>query len=161
MTALTIVLGIGAGCSSDGPTPVPYDHVECQYCRMRITDRRYGGELVTRTGRTLYFDSIECLAGYVSTLGDYGATDSTAHNRVWVTNYAKPGTLIAVRDARFIRAAAPVGEMGRGVLAIDPQADSASIRRDVAGTWVTWADILADARHQHAGVLRETFVASR
>jgi copper chaperone NosL len=139
--ALAVAIALSAGCARTGPAPIPYDASDCSYCRMRITDRRFGGEILTRTGRRLYFDSIECLAGYASS-SDMARDGSN----LWVGDYLHPGTLIPVRSARFLRAVHAGSPMGRGLLAIDVHADTVAIRTAAGGVWVTWDEIVAKAK---------------
>ncbi len=56
---ITLTLLISS-CGSK-PEPINYGHDECEFCRMQISDNRYGAELVTDKGKVYKFDSIECL----------------------------------------------------------------------------------------------------
>ncbi|NPA54029.1 MAG: hypothetical protein GXO21_05110 [Aquificae bacterium] len=49
---------------SNKPVPINYGVDECAHCRMKITDPRYGSELLLKTGKPYKFDSIECLAAF-------------------------------------------------------------------------------------------------
>jgi copper chaperone NosL len=68
----------------------------CAQCRMLITDARFGAALVTSKGKTLYFDSIDCLLRYQE-------QTSVAQQSVWVIDAAAPNHLIPFADARFVR----------------------------------------------------------
>ena len=37
----------------------------CDYCRMIITEKEYGGRIKTTKGKTLIFDATECMAAFV------------------------------------------------------------------------------------------------
>ena len=37
----------------------------CDYCRMIITEKEYGGRIKTAKGKTLIFDATECMAAFV------------------------------------------------------------------------------------------------
>ncbi len=52
-----------AGCQS-GPEPIRIGEDMCEYCKMIITDKRFGSEVITKKGRVYKFDSIECMAAY-------------------------------------------------------------------------------------------------
>jgi copper chaperone NosL len=144
------VLAIGTlmltaqGCRPGGPVPIAYGSAECAYCRMQISDPRYGGEVVMHTGKIRAFDSIDCMAGYLSANPEVAASAS-----LWVTDWSHPGTLIPLSSARFLRADGPAGPMGHGVLALGAASDTAAIRARLGGTWATWREVLADAATSH------------
>lgn len=50
------------GCLEPKVEQIHYGHDYCDHCKMQITDKRYGGAILTKQGRTLKFDSVECLA---------------------------------------------------------------------------------------------------
>lgn len=70
----------------------------CVECRMVVTDGRFGAQVVTRTGKTLTFDSIECMNRHVATMASSDVRD------VWVVDANRPGTLIRRADAETIAA---------------------------------------------------------
>jgi copper chaperone NosL len=83
---------------------------ECHYCRMIISDDRFAAAATTASGRTVRFDSVECLA-------QWALAEAAAPREMWVSNAAEPGTLIPVREARFHRDATVGSPMGRGWMA--------------------------------------------
>ncbi len=110
--AIVVLALLLLACSS-GPVPIAYDQDGCDYCRMQISDPRYGGELITRTGKVHKFDSIECLASFYATL-----QDSASVRSLWVSDYRMPGTLIPAREALYIHHEGPGSPMGRGLLSL-------------------------------------------
>ena len=139
VAAVAAALLLGA-CAAGGPEPIAYGRDACDYCRMVISDARYGAELVTAKGKVRRFDSIECLAAYYLQVRAEGQVRS-----LWVTDFARPGTLVPAADAQYVRAAGPGSPMGMGLTALGPQADGAA-RRRVAGddaSPMRWPDVLA------------------
>ncbi len=62
--APAVILFLVSCEKSNKPVPINYGVDECAYCRMKITDPRYGSELLLKTGKPYKFDSIECLAAF-------------------------------------------------------------------------------------------------
>lgn len=122
-----------SACATGDPHPIAYDGSEsCEYCRMVITDRRFGAEIVTRSGRALKFDSIECLASFVNQ-GEAGTRPAT----IWVTDYSQPGTLITAETARFVQVSdGPSSPMGMGLRAHG----AGSV--EAGGNTMDWATVL-------------------
>ncbi|HET7622195.1 MAG TPA: nitrous oxide reductase accessory protein NosL [Gemmatimonadaceae bacterium] len=130
--ALALLL---AACSR-GPVPIAYDEDGCDYCRMQISDPRFGGELITRTGKVHKFDSIECLASFYAAL-----QDSATVRSLWVSDYRKPGTLIPAREALYVHHEGPGSPMGRGLLALRGDANAAGAVAPVGDT-LGWSAVL-------------------
>ena len=122
-----------AACAPDGPRPIAYGEDQCGYCRMTISDRRFGAELQTATGKQHTFDSIECLAAYAN------AADAGAVRAAWVTDVARPGTLLGVDSARFWRVAGPGSPMGKGLVATMGAAPAGA----TGPTPMRWAEVRA------------------
>lgn len=130
-----------AACGAHGGAPaMRYDGSEtCGYCRMAITDRRFGSALMTQTGRTYRFDSIECLAAFVAQGTAQAAT-------LWVSDYNAPGTLLPAAEARFVRLTGSVGSpMGLGLAAI--RADAAPMPgTDATMSWTEVQELVRQER---------------
>lgn len=58
------------GCEEAKVEKIVYGKDYCDHCRMQINDKRFGGAFLTITGKTLKFDSVECMAEMKPTLGD-------------------------------------------------------------------------------------------
>ena len=142
IVAMTVVVlaVLLAGCSR-GPRPIAFGVAECDYCRMRIDDPRFGGEIVTAHGRVRQFDAVECTASYYRTL------PRDAKATAWVIDFEHPGRLIPAATAHFLQASGGehVGTpMGRGIVAVAPTADVATLQRQLGATRaMTWSDVLA------------------
>ncbi|WP_179862361.1 nitrous oxide reductase accessory protein NosL [Longibacter salinarum] len=142
--ALTALL---LGCSPE-PEPIRYGNDACSFCRMTIADARYGAELVTTTGKTYTFDSVECLAGFVN--------ENTGPNKVdihslWVSDYKRPGTLINVDDAFFIQGGTLRSPMAMNVAAFSASASSPQTVADSTGGTVTkWDHLRTMVRERNA-----------
>ena len=97
-----LLLGISTACDLQKPVPIEYGGDACAECKMTLTDRRFGGELVTSKGKSLKFDSLECLA-------DFSKQEPLREQRkaakAYVIDFAHPGTLIPADTARFAKAA--------------------------------------------------------
>ncbi|HQW67895.1 MAG TPA: hypothetical protein PLJ23_12695 [Gemmatimonadales bacterium] len=108
-TALIAVAGL-MSCAPATPS-VAWDVDECDYCRMTVSDKRFGAAAVTSGGRTVHFDSIECLAAWVD-------AQPASPRSVVIADAASPGTLLPVAELRFHRTAVGKSPMGKGFVAV-------------------------------------------
>lgn len=122
------------GCAPGKPEPTLYDVDACATCRMQITDPRFGAALLTRRGKTIKFDAIECMRDYYQQAAH--ANDVAS---VWVSDFRHPGTMLDASTARFVDLGPGRAPMGRGWVAVASDSDAASL--GVAGPVKRWSDI--------------------
>jgi copper chaperone NosL len=128
--AAALVVGV-IGCAGGVPQ-IALDVDACDYCRMIVSDARYAAAATTATGRTVRFDSIECLAGWVS-------TQDQPPRAVWVTDVTQPGVLVDAASMRFVRDSLAGSPMGKGWQARRPESAPAD-----AVTWYRLVDIAGE-----------------
>jgi copper chaperone NosL len=121
-------LVMSAACAAAGPDAILYNADQCAYCHMQISDRRFGAVLVNAHGRSMKFDSIECLHAYYN---QAAAKHDVAS--VWVSDFTHPGTMLSAEAARFVDLGGGRSPMGRGLAALPAQPDTGSSKR--------WSDL--------------------
>lgn len=127
-----------AACAPPGPQPIDYGRENCDYCRMLIDDKRFAAEIVTSTGKARKFDSIECMASYYRQEGAAGKIRGA-----WVSDFRRPGTLLPVDSAVFVRGGQVSSPMGMGLAATSGDDPAAAARALGAATPLRWSDVLA------------------
>lgn len=132
-----VALAVGA-CGAIGPRAIALNEDQCGYCRMEITDARFGAQVVTRTGKVHVFDAVECLTAYLRA-AEAGTVRST-----WVADAERPSEWVAAEDAGYLQGSDLRGPMGRIVAFASPEAARAA-RATLGGTAVTWQVIVADS----------------
>jgi copper chaperone NosL len=135
--ALLAALALGA-CAGAGPRAVVLDEDQCGVCRMEISDARFATQVVTRTGKSHVFDSVECLASYLR------GTPGEEKRTVWVADAERPEQWVAAEEAGYLLGSELRGPMGHVVAFASPEAASAA-RSTLGGTTVSWGAILADS----------------
>lgn len=70
----------------------------CHFCKMNITDTRFGGELITKKGKIFKFDDLHCM---ISFLKGGTETDNNLAQKL-VINFEKPNTFLEVDKAAFV-----------------------------------------------------------
>lgn len=141
MTATRVLhlttLAFAVACAA-GPDPIIYGADGCAYCRMQISDKRFGAALVTKKGRTVKFDAVECLVEYYKQ-----AARANDVSSVWVSDYRHPGTMVNADSARFVDLGASRAPMGRrGWAAVASARDAAALGVIDAGAIKRWSDLL-------------------
>lgn len=78
------------------PEAINYNYDECAYCKMKISDVRFGAELVTSKGKVYKYDSAECL------VNTYIEKSDEQYAFVLVTDYSRPHHLVDAQSAHFL-----------------------------------------------------------
>lgn len=132
----TAALVLVAACAPNGPDAILYGVDVCSFCKMQIAERRFAAEVVTKHGKTVKFDSIECLLSY---LHDGKTGDAKA---VWVSDFRNPGTMLDASQARFFDLGPGRAPMGRGWVAVATARDAAALGVIDAGAIKRWTELL-------------------
>lgn len=126
-----------AGCGSN-PEPINYGHDECDFCRMLITDNRYGSELVTDKGKVFKFDEAGCMIEYAmvkNLIGD-------VNQKFLVTDFAAPETFIDANSAFYVHNEKFRSPMGSNVMAFDSEISRQKFVAESGGSLLNWIDVI-------------------
>ena len=75
--------------------PINIGMDNCDYCKMTISDKRYGAELITKTGKALKFDDIVCMKNYIAS-----QNENVKYNAlIYVTDFCGDHKLIMLDNA--------------------------------------------------------------
>lgn len=91
---LLVGLFLIVACTS-GPQPIDYGNELCHFCKMTISDQRFGSELITDKEKAYKYDAIECLVQDEPNHAD-------ADYELYVTDFFNPGTLIPTEESIFL-----------------------------------------------------------
>lgn len=111
---IILLMIVMAACSTQ-PVPIHFGQEACSYCRMLISDNRYGGELVTTRGKAYKFDSIECMTAYI--LKEKKGSENIKN--LWTINFSDPGHFINVSQSLFLISDDLKSPMGLNLSAYD------------------------------------------
>lgn len=135
-----------SGCAPAGPRALAAGD-QCDYCRMEISDERFASQVVTRTGKTHLFDSVECLAGYLA-----GAEPGTVRS-TWMKDAETEGggEWVSAESAGYLVDASLRAPMGRVTAFATPTAAAAAQAR-LGGVTASWQAVRSDS----AGIVSHT-----
>lgn len=132
---LAIIMLVSCG---SGPEPINYGHDDCEFCRMLITDNKYGAELVTDKGKIYKFDSIECMIEFSlvkNTLGD-------TNNKLLITNFYNPAILVDARKSFYVKNDKFRSPMGLNVTAFNGEEQIQKFISEYGGERLSWVEVI-------------------
>ena len=103
---------------------------------MTVSDVRYGAEVVARTGRVYTFDSVECVASWVTS-----SPLAAGAQGIWVADYST-GTLVRADSAQYVKGGSLHSPMGRAITAFAPGVTPAQLAERCGGEVLSWQDVV-------------------
>ena len=134
---IVLILSALTSCSSE-PEPINYGHDECDFCRMLITDNRYGCELITDKGKVFKFDEAGCMIEYAlveNLIGD-------ANQKFLVTVFSMPETFTDATSVHFVKDDDYRSPMGLNVMAFDRESDADDFTRTNESERLNWIEVI-------------------
>ena len=119
-----------------GPVPINYGHDECAYCRMKITDPRYGSEILLKTGKAYKFDSIECLTAFY-----LENKDRLSISSLWVPDFLTH-IFISAEKAFYLHSKKLPSPMGMNISAHKTKDNLKKIKEKYGGEELDWKGVL-------------------
>lgn len=140
LRGLALLLGTltAAACSTPGPRPFAFGAEQCTHCHMTLADPRFAAQLVTTTGKVLPFDDVGCLATFLAT----GGVETGLVHSLWVSDFLRPDSLIAVAQAIFLRSDSLRTPMDYLIVALRPGTEAERLHQQLGGALLRWDDVM-------------------
>lgn len=118
-----------------GPRPIKIGIDNCSFCKMTITDRRFGGEIITKKGKAFKFDDMQCLlSSYKSGSGRMEAKD------IYLVDFISY-KFITAKKACLLQSEEFHTPMGGNMAAFSSENDLQNTSKQFNGTKVKWKDL--------------------
>lgn len=124
-------------CSNE-PEPINYGEDHCSYCEMKIMDKKFGSELVSKKGKVFKFDSVECLAAFVNE-GENVKSDNISS--LWVTDYLNPENFLLAENSIYYVGKNIKSPMGLYISAFQTEKNLLSVTSTDEGKILNWSSI--------------------
>ena len=59
-----LILLVSVSCVTKEAEPIKLNSDACEFCKMKISDGKFGAELITSKGRIYKFDDMHCMISY-------------------------------------------------------------------------------------------------
>ncbi|MCG8307433.1 MAG: nitrous oxide reductase accessory protein NosL [Cytophagales bacterium] len=138
---LTVAVNIflWTGCNPEGK-PIAYGEDKCEFCRMSIVDRRFGGEVVTNKGKIYKFDAVECTLNFL----DREDVDESKIKLVLTNTYDTPGKLNNAFECYYLKSENMPSPMGMFLNPFSSAAEALNYQKANNGIVMKWDELRAD-----------------
>jgi len=110
----------------------------CDYCRMILTEKDYGGRIKTTKGKVLIFDSTECMAAFVTK----EMVKPAEIGSIWSVYFGQPSRLLNAKTACYLRSASMMSPMSINLSAYPSRAEAERMRQNHPGELLSWPQVL-------------------
>lgn len=134
-TAIAAILGLLflAACTS-GPQPFDAGKDACHFCKMNLTDTRFGAELITSKGKVFKFDDLHCLAAFQKA----GTVAEKDVKQLYTINFSAPNTFLELNTAVLVTSPALKSPMGSSTAAFTDTTAAALFLKDTSARQRNW-----------------------
>jgi len=119
------------------PEAIKYGNDSCHFCKMTITDRRYGAEILTFKGRVYKYDELSCMLANISdasfdksTIQEYFITDFCGHR------------LNPAKQCQFLKSSVLRSPMGGNIIAFSSSDSLRVYQTKLDGEIVEWNKLI-------------------
>ncbi len=125
-----------SGCSTD-PQPIHIGQDNCDFCKMTISDNRFGAEIVTKKSKVYKFDDEHCIIGFLDS--NKVAKEDIAE--IYFTDFLAPHDLINVKKAYFLQSPNFRSPMNGNIAAFSNEDSIEKVLPDFYGNKISWEDM--------------------
>ena len=118
-------------CTTHDPEPIQIGHDTCDHCRMVISDPKFGGEIIYKTGKVLKFDALTCVAAHQR-------ENKEKIEKIYTHDFNQPGKLVEVNQAFFLQSPKIRGPMAVDILGTDSEVNVRELNKKMPGKVLRW-----------------------
>lgn len=135
-SSITVLAGIVLlmqSCSS-GPQPIRFGEDACEFCKMTITDKKFGAEIETQKGKIYKFDDIHCLTSFLKS----GTVDTQQVKNIYMVDFASAGNLVLNSQCFLLQSENIQAPMGSHIAAFANEDSLRSFQQQLNGKQISW-----------------------
>lgn len=120
-----------------GPEPINTGVDNCYFCKMTISDARFGAELITKKGKIYKFDDSRCLLDFLKT----NELKKSEIKDIYFSDFCELHELINVKEALFLQSDKLRGPMSGNIAAFKVPDSLRKIQVQIKGINIRWTEI--------------------
>ena len=133
MTILVLVLN---SCSTQ-PEAIRFGKDNCDFCKMTISDNRFGAEIVTNKSKIYKFDDGHCIVEFLRS----GKIEKKDIHGIYFIDFTSPHDLTEVGKAVFLQSHALKSPMNGNIAAFSNEDSLNSNLSKFYGNKISWEDM--------------------
>ena len=135
--ASVIALLFFVSSCNTGPKPIQVGKDLCDYCKMMVSDARFGAEIVTAKGKVYKFDDAHCLLSFLKE----GKEPQQMNGEIYFVCFSGDHPMIASANAMLLKSDQLHSPMGGNIAAFKNKDSLDKVQITFPGEVVAWKDI--------------------
>jgi copper chaperone NosL len=136
LSVLLLSATLLSSCSTE-PVPIRIGKDNCDFCKMTITDKRFGAEVVTKKSKIYKFDDEHCVIQFLKA----GTVASEDVAGVYFVDFTSPNALIDAKKAFFLQSPEFKSPMNGNIAAFSHEDSLVKTLPKFYGNAITWEDM--------------------
>jgi len=124
-------------CSTE-PRPIKMGVDACDFCKMTISDARFGGEVTTKKGKSYVFDDMHCISGFLKSK----YLDQKEIAEIYLVDFAKQGQFVKAGESLLLTSEALNSPMNGNVAAFSSADSLKKFNLQFKGTETNWNAVI-------------------
>jgi copper chaperone NosL len=137
ITAAGLLMVCFLNSCSTKPEAIQVGRDNCSFCKMTVSDKRFGAELVTQKGKVYKFDDIHCLVAFLH--AENGVKKDKA--AIYFTDFSNGHALINEGNTVFCKSDLLKTPMGGNIAAFSNTDSMKKAAAQYSGSKVLWEEI--------------------
>ncbi|MEL1243812.1 nitrous oxide reductase accessory protein NosL [Flavobacterium sp. DGU11] len=122
-------------CNTTEPKPIKLNSDSCEFCKMTISNGKFGAEVITQKGRHYKFDDMSCMGQYVK------ANTQVKYSSFYVNDYLHDNTLIPAENSFYLKGGDISSPMRGNIAAFSTQKEANEYKQKLNADTKSWAEI--------------------
>lgn len=141
----SILLAAGLlSCGSDGPQVIKLNIDGCDFCRMTISDGKFGAEITTKKGRVYTFDDLSCMIAYLH------ENDADNIQNYYICDFPEDNQLTDATAAWYVTHKNIRSPMGGNTAAFSSRQAAEAFAAEHGATVADWKRVSAGEHHHQS-----------
>ena len=140
--SITAALGLSMivmlqSCSA-GPQPIAYGKDACHFCKMMISDQRFGAELISNKNKVYKFDDISCITSFIKS----AVLKKEQIASVYLIDFSQNGVLVKAEESYLFQSEELRSPMSGNIAAFAKEESRNKFKQELSGTTVQWGELI-------------------
>jgi copper chaperone NosL len=136
LSVIILAATLFSSCSTE-PVPIRIGKDNCDFCKMTISDHRFGAEIVTTKSKNYKFDDEHCIIQFLKE----GTIEPDDIARVYVVDFSSPNSLIDSKKAFFLQSPDFKSPMNGNIAAFSQEDSLQKALPKFYGNVISWEDM--------------------